>query len=220
MLLRNLAKALDKPPFINKVSLLSQFCSAIPKKMVGKTNIASVEGQVKGIVRRRSPSPTTATVTYTPKHYKKRKVDNKPKIGNKPKEVLPILNVDDLQSTIFMYTDGSCFGNRDVANTVNPAGWGVVALKFKDSAIPHIQQTFKQSNLTTIDLSSSLSSLSSFLSEEHCELLAELYGPVVTPSNKKLTNVSLGATVGKMRFTWPYIFPLFYLQKHRLQQYW
>ncbi|GBG28118.1 Ribonuclease H [Hondaea fermentalgiana] len=38
--------------------------------------------------------------------------------------------------TLVMYTDGSCIGNKNVRSSAAPAGWGVVALKWRNDDTP------------------------------------------------------------------------------------
>lgn len=78
----------------------------------------------------------------------------------------------DLHRTVFIFTDGSCLGNQNVATTVCPAGWGFVAVR-------PTSQVIHDELLQAPD-----STLKSFIarqlrSEDSCTTLVQMHGPVV-----------------------------------------
>lgn len=80
---------------------------------------------------------------------------------------------DFLRNSVFMFTDGSCLGNRNVASTVCPAGWGLVAVKFREDAVAELSSKLPPS-LNVGDPAAVVS----YLTESKCDVVAELCGPI------------------------------------------
>jgi ribonuclease HI len=94
--------------------------------------------------------------------------------------------------TLFLYTDGSCPVNRNVAFNTCAAGWGVVAVRLVDSVVAKLEED---------NLSIDLPALEHFLNPKTASVVAELYGPVIVcgasgDSSKPLDDCGLGAIVG------------------------
>jgi ribonuclease HI len=172
---------------------------ATPKRLAVKT------AQVTKSTKSRSNNKSNSTTAF----------QYKPRIKLKPKENLPILSLDDLQSTIFLYTDGSCFGNNNVRVNVCPAGWGVVALKLTDHGIARLTATCQEFKIPFLAMEhkQQMKLLNDYLTVSACEVVAELFGPVILPTNNSLKPFTFGADVGKYNhsfFTITYALPSFF----------
>lgn len=140
----------------------------------------------------KSKSSKTSNITYAYNQYK-------PKIKLKPKENLSNLSLDDLQNTLFLFTDGSCLGNNNVRINACPAGWGVVALKLTENGIIRLTTACQEFNVPsfTIEKKQDMMLLNEYLTVSACEVIAELFGPVILPTDHSLNTFTLGADVGK-----------------------
>lgn len=95
----------------------------------------------------------------------------------------------DLSNTIFAYTDGSCYGNANVANTVNLAGWGFVAVKPKTEAI----ETLVEARIPSYQVFAE-----QFADADNCDELISMFGPVIISAtdSSMFAHFHLGATLG------------------------
>lgn len=91
---------------------------------------------------------------------------------------------EELLHTLFIYTDGSCQGNRNVFQNACSAGWAAVAVRLTPQSI----ESLKGASL-------SLQALEDYLNDANCTEVVELFGGVVTPSEGP-QEFSLGAVVG------------------------
>lgn len=103
-----------------------------------------------------------------------------------PSDSVPKL---DLADTIFAYTDGSCYGNANVATTVNPAGWGFVAVKPKTEMI----ETLAEARIPSYQVFAE-----QLADAENCEELFSMFGPVIISAtdNSMFAHFHLGANLG------------------------
>jgi hypothetical protein len=106
---------------------------------------------------------------------------NKNKTANKIESVSMKIHTSQLINVLFMYTDGSCIGNTNVANRVCPAGWGVVVAK------------------PDLVLGNQFVDVLSLEKDDDFILVEELYGPLVLESSSQFY---LHAKVG--RFSQPH----------------
>jgi ribonuclease HI len=92
------------------------------------------------------------------------------------------LKINDLQQSYFIFTDGSCIGNHSVATKSNPAGWGFVVVRLKDSIINEIHQSNRnpsnEINISTKEF------FDTYLTKDRCEKIIELYAPMIIADNE------------------------------------
>lgn len=88
---------------------------------------------------------------------------------------------DLVRNSVFMFTDGSCLGNRNVATNNCPAGWGVVVVKFREEISARMAKLDTTVNVYEPQY------LVSQLTKDKCDIVAELCGPVTVSTQNSTT---------------------------------
>jgi ribonuclease HI len=111
----------------------------------------------------------------------------------KPRSAAPpgysgLMNISDLQQSYFIFTDGSCIGNQSVATKSNPAGWGFVVVRLKDSIINEILQSNNKRGNSSNEINISTKEFfDTYLTKDCCEQIIELYAPMIIADNEHYT---------------------------------